>query len=79
MLSVSFGDSFWRFGVRLVVSSMSSSSPHGCSGDGGAEGRGVAWRMFRFLIALDPGIPLYWLGLWSLFVQGPDSLEMACL
>ena len=38
--SVSFGDSWWRFGVGLVVSSMSSSSPHGCSGDGGAEGRG---------------------------------------
>jgi hypothetical protein len=37
--SVSFGDSLWRFGVGLVVSSMSSSSPHGSGGDGGAEGR----------------------------------------
>ena len=45
----------------------------------GRRGAEVAWRVFRFLIALGPGIPFYWLGLWSFFVQGPDSLEMACL
>ena len=31
----------------------------------------VAWRVFRFLIALGPGIPFYWLGLWSFFCAGP--------
>ena len=45
----------------------------------GLRGVGVAWRVFRFLVALGPGIPFYWLGLWSFFVQGPDSLEMVCL
>ena len=45
----------------------------------GLRGVEVAWHVFRFLIALGPGIPFYWLGLWSFFVQGPDSLEMACL
>ena len=45
----------------------------------GLRGVEVAWRVSRFLIALGPGIPFYWLGLWSFFVQGPDSLEMACL
>ena len=45
----------------------------------GLRGVEVAWHVFRFLIALGPGIPFYWLGLWSLFVQGPDSLGMACL
>jgi hypothetical protein len=38
--SVSFGDSLWRFGVGLVMSSISSSSPQCSGGDGGAEGRG---------------------------------------
>ena len=78
--SVSFGDSLWRFGVGLVVSSISSSSPHMVLvGTVGLRGVEVACRVFRFLIALGPGIPSYWLGLWSFFVQGPDSLEMACL
>ena len=45
----------------------------------GRRGVEVAWRVFRFLIALGPGIPFYWLGLWSFFVHGPDSLGMACL
>ena len=45
----------------------------------GRRGVEVAWRVFRFLIAQGPGIPFHWLGLWSFFVQGPDSLGMACL
>ncbi len=45
----------------------------------GLRGVEVAWRMFRFLIELGPGIPFSLFGLWSFFVQGPDSLEMACL
>ena len=45
----------------------------------GLRSVGVAWRVIRFLIALGPGIPFYWLGLWSFFVQVPDSLGMACL
>ena len=60
--SVSLGDSLWRLGVGLVVSSISSSSsPHGAGGDGGAEGRGgsmacvsvsdSAWSGHPFLLA----------------------------
>ena len=81
--SVSIGDSLWRFGVGLVVSSISSSSsPHGAGGDGGAEGRGgsmacvsvpdSAWSGHPFLLAR-------FVDLWSFFVQGPGSLGMACL
>ena len=56
--SVSFGDSLWRFGVRLVVSSMSSSSPQGCSGDGGAEGRGGSMAYVSVSKSARSGHPL---------------------
>ena len=45
----------------------------------GLRGVGEACHVFRLLVALGLGIPFYWFGLWSFFVQGPDSLEMACL
>ena len=60
---------------------MLSSSIHGSGGDVGTrERRGGIKCVYRFLVVPSPGIPFYCLGLSSfLYVQGRDSLEMACL
>jgi hypothetical protein len=34
----------------------------------GLRGVGEAWSVFRLQVALGPGIPFYWFGLWSYFV-----------
>ena len=61
------------------MSSISSSSPHDSGGDGGAEGRGGSIACVSVSGCARSGHLFFWLGLWSFFVQGPDSLEMACL
>ena len=56
--SESIGDSLWRFGVGLVVSSISSSSPHASGGGGGgAEKRGDSMACISFSGSARSGHP----------------------
>ena len=69
--SVSVGGSLWRFGVGLVVSSISSSSPHGFGGDGGAEGRGGRMACVSVSDSARSGHPFLFARFVVVFCAGP--------